>query len=219
MMKLTHTKKSYIQVLCFGAVIGLITELLNFFPNDDLWGWSSIAGSFGFWIFSTTFVIYFSSSNINAMINTFLYLSSMCISYYVLQGIIDFFTPNVIVDKFIHWDHLLYWVGISALCGLVAFVLFYWNKKTIFSSVLYALPVAGMLVDTINNCMKFYYSQTNLVNSILCVVGFVIMLVVLFRKSNKKGGIRTCANRCVIGWFYFISDNFSKYHNRSNYYL
>lgn len=187
MMKLTHTKKSYIQVLCFGAVIGLITELLNFFPNDDLWGWSSIAGSFGFWIFSTTFVIYFSSSNINAMINTFLYLSSMCISYYVLQGIIDFFTPNVIVDKFIHWDHLLYWVGISALCGLVAFVLFYWNKKTIFSSVLYALPVAGMLVDTINNCMKFYYSQTNLVNSILCVVGFIIMLVVLFRKSNKKG--------------------------------
>lgn len=186
-MKLKHTKKSYIQVICFGAVIGLITELLNLFPNNDLWGWSSIAGSFVFWIFSTTFVIYFSSSNINAMINTFLYLSSMCVSYYVLQGIVDFFTPNVTVDKFIHWDHLLYWVGISALCGLVAFVLFYWNKKTIFSSVLYALPVAGMLVDTINNCMKFYYSQTNLANSILGVVGLVIMLVVLFRKANKKG--------------------------------
>lgn len=186
-MKLKHTKKSYIQVICFGAVIGLITELLNLFPNNDLWGWSSIAGSFVFWIFSTTFVIYFSSSNINAMINAFLYLSSMCVSYYVLQGIVDFFTPNVTVDKFIHWDHLLYWVGISALCGLVAFVLFYWNKKTIFSSVLYALPVAGMLVDTINNCMKFYYSQTNLANSILGVAGLVIMLVVLLRKANKKG--------------------------------
>lgn len=186
-MKLKHTKKSYIQVICFGAVIGLITELLNLFPNNDLWGWSSIAGSFVFWIFSTTFVIYFSSSNINAMINTFLYLSSMCVSYYVLQGIVDFFTPNVTVDKFIHWDHLLYWVGISALCGLVAFVLFYWNKKTIFSSVLYALPVAGMLVDTINNCMKFYYSQTNLANCILGVAGLVIMLVVLLRKANKKG--------------------------------
>lgn len=186
-MKLKHKKKSYIQVMCFGAVIGLITELLNLFPNDDLWGWSSIAGSFVFWIFSTTFVIYFSSSNINAMINTFLYLSSMCVSYYVLQGIVDFFTPNVTVDKFIHWDHLLYWVGISALCGLVAFVLFYWNKKIIFSSVLYALPVAGMMVDTINNCMKFYYSQTNLANSILGIVGLIIMLVILFRKANKKG--------------------------------
>lgn len=186
-MKLKHTKKSYIQVICFGAVIGLITELLNLFPNDDLWGWSSIAGSFVFWIFSTTFVIYFSSSNINAMINTFLYLSSMCVSYYVLQGIVDYFTPNVTVDKFIHWDHLFYWVGTSALCGLVAFVLFFWNRRTKFSSVLYALPVAGMLVDTINNCMKFYYSQTNLANSILGVIGLVIMLVVLFRKANKKG--------------------------------
>ena len=56
-------KKSYIQVLCLGAIIGMITELLNFFPNDDLWGWSSIAGSFVFWIFSVTFIIYFSSSN------------------------------------------------------------------------------------------------------------------------------------------------------------
>lgn len=186
-MKLKHTKKSYIQVICFGAVIGLITELLNFFPNNDLWGWSSIAGSFVFWIFSTTFVIYFSSSNINAMINTFLYLSSMCISYYVLQGIIDFFTPGITVDHFIHWDHLLFWVGISVLCGLVAFVLFYWNRKTIFSNVLYALPVAGMLVDTVNNCMKFYYSRTNLANSILGVAGLVIMLVVLFRKAKKKG--------------------------------
>ena len=107
-MKSKYAKKSYIQVICFGAIIGLITELLNFYPNDDLWGWSSIASSFGFWIFSTTFVIYFSSSNKNAMINTFSYLSSMCISYYLLQGIIDFFTPNVTVDKFLQWNHLFH---------------------------------------------------------------------------------------------------------------
>lgn len=37
-MKLQHTKKSYIQVICFGAIIGLITELLNLFPNDDVDG-------------------------------------------------------------------------------------------------------------------------------------------------------------------------------------
>lgn len=47
-MKSKYAKKSYIEVICFGAIIGLITELLNFYPNDDLWGWSSIASSFGF---------------------------------------------------------------------------------------------------------------------------------------------------------------------------
>lgn len=45
-MKSKYAKKSYIEVICFGAIIGLITELLNFYPNDDLWGWSSIASSF-----------------------------------------------------------------------------------------------------------------------------------------------------------------------------
>ena len=38
-MKSKYAKKSYIEVICFGAIIGLITELLNFYPNDDLWGW------------------------------------------------------------------------------------------------------------------------------------------------------------------------------------
>lgn len=185
-MKLKHTKKSYIRVIYFGAIIGLITELLNLLPNDDLWGWSSIAGSFGFWIFSTTFVIYFSSSNKNAMINTFLYLSSMCISFYLMQGIIDFLTPNVKVTGFLQWSHLIYWVGVSAVCGLVAYVLFFWNKETIFGSVLLALPVSGMLVDTVNNCMKFYYSQTNLVNSILGIIFLFVMLVVLLKKPKKK---------------------------------
>ena len=34
-MKSKYAKKSYIEVICFGAIIGLITELLNFYPNDD----------------------------------------------------------------------------------------------------------------------------------------------------------------------------------------
>ena len=74
----------------------------------------------------------------------------------------------------------------EVFCGLVAYVLFYWNKKTVWGSVLYALPVAGMLVDTINNCMKFYYSQTNLANSILGIIFLLIMFVVLFKKVDKK---------------------------------
>lgn len=111
----------------------------------------------------------------------------MCISYYLLQSIIDFFTPNVTVDKFLQWNHLFHWIGIAVLCGLVAYVLFYWNKKTVLGSVLYALPVAGMLVDTINNCMKFYYSHTNLANSILGIIFLLIMFVVLFKKVDKKG--------------------------------
>lgn len=88
-VKLEDTKKSYIKVIFFGLIIGIITELLNLLPNSDLLGLSSIAGTFGFWIFTTTIIIYLSCSNKNAMFNTFFYLASMCCSFYLLQSIID----------------------------------------------------------------------------------------------------------------------------------
>lgn len=185
-IKLQDTKKSYIKVIVFGLIIGIVTELVNLLPNSDILGWSSIAGTFGFWIFTTTFIIYLSCSNKNAMFNTFLYLASMCCSFYLLQGIIKFFTPNMTVNGLIEWSHLFFWVMIAMICGIVAYVLYYWNKNNKFSNILYALPIAGMLLDTVNNCLKFYYSHTQLLGAILDVIFLMIMFGLFMKKSNRK---------------------------------
>lgn len=185
-IKLKDTKKSYIKVIIFGLIIGIVTELVNLLPNNDVLGWSSIAGTFGFWIFTTTFIIYLSCSNKNAMFNTFLYLANMCCSFYLLQGIIKFFTPNITVDGLIEWSHLFFWVMIAMICGIVAYVLYYWNKNNKFSNILYALPIAGMLLDTVNNCLKFYYSHTQLLGAILDVIFLMIMFGLFMKKSNRK---------------------------------
>ena len=185
-IKLKDTKKSYIKVIIFGLIIGIVTELVNLLPNNDVLGWSSIAGTFGFWIFTTTFIIYLSCSNKNAMFNTFLYLANMCCSFYLLQGIIKFFTPNITVDGLIEWSHLFFWVMIAMICGILAYVLYYWNKNNKFSNILYALPIAGMLLDTINNCLKFYYSHTQLLGAILDVIFLILMFGLFMKKSNKK---------------------------------
>ena len=185
-IKLKDTKKSYIKVIIFGLIIGIVTELVNLLPNNDVLGWSSIAGTFGFWIFTTTFIIYLSCSNKNAMFNTFLYLASMCCSFYLLQGIIKFFTPNITVDGLIEWSHLFFWIMIAIICGIVAYVLYYWNKNNKFSNILYALPIVGMLLDTINNCLKFYYSHTQLLGVILDVIFLILMFGLFMKKSNRK---------------------------------
>ena len=185
-IKLQDTKKSYIKVIVFGLMIGIVTELVNLLPNNDVLGWSSIAGTFGFWIFTTTFIIYLSCSNKNAMMNTFLYLASMCCSFYVLQGMIKFFIPNITVDGLIEWSHLFFWIMIAILCGIVAYILYYWNKNNQFSNILYALPIAGMLIDTVNNCLKFYYSHTQLLGAILDVIFLITMFCLFMKKANRK---------------------------------
>lgn len=185
-IRLQDTKKSYIKVIMFGLIIGIITELVNLLPHNDVLGLSSIAGTFGFWIFTTTFIIYLSCSNKNAMMNTFLYLASMCCSFYVLQGMIKFFTPNITVDGLIEWSHLFFWIMIAILCGIVAYILYYWNKNNQFSNILYALPIAGMLIDTVNNCLKFYYSHTQLLGAILDVIFLITMFCLFMKKANRK---------------------------------
>ena len=127
-----------------------------------------------------------SCSNKNAMLNTFLYLASMCCSFYLLQGIIKFFTPNMTVDGLIEWSHLFFWIMIAMICGIVAYVLYYWNKNNKFSNILYALPIAGMLLDTVNNCLKFYYSHTQLLGAILDLIFLILMFGFFMKKSNRK---------------------------------
>ena len=90
------------------------------------------------------------------------------------------------VDGLIEWSHLFFWVMIAMICGILAYVLYYWNKNNKFSNILYALPIAGMLLDTVNNCLKFYYSHTQLLGAILDVIFLMVMFGLFMKKSNRK---------------------------------
>lgn len=175
------------RALVIGLAVGVVTEASNLLPNDGLLGLSFIAGAFGFWIFSVTVAIVLSRTNSNAAINTFLYLAGMVVSYYLLQGVIDWMTPDVAVEHFIHWDHLAFWLAAAAGCAAVAFVLYFWNSgRPVLSAILCALPVAAMLADTVNAGMKFYYSGMHLLGLILDAAFLVAMLIILFRKAGVK---------------------------------
>lgn len=123
---------------------------------------------------------------------------------------IKFFTPNITVDGLIEWSHLFFWIMIAIICGIVAYILYYWNKNNQFSNILYALPIAGMLIDTVNNCLKFYYSHTQLVGAILDVIFLIIMFCLFMKKSNRKIiFIITIIVVAIIGNFTI----FPKFHN------
>jgi len=204
------TKKSYVIVVFIGLVIGFITEGVNLLPNDDFLSASSIAGTFGFWIFTTTFVIYFSCSNKNAMINTFIYLVCMNIGFYFLQAILDYFIRDIRVEKYVQWSHLFFWIGVSCICAVVAFVLYYWNRKSTIFSILYALPVAGMFLDTIGIVLKFFYARTHFLQLILNIVFLVIMLIVFTKNAKSKWLFLTAMIVVLTIGYFTVTPNFSQ---------
>lgn len=196
-----NSLKSYILSTGLGILAGIITRLLDFFPNDNLWSFSSIATLFGFWILTVTLVIYFSSSNINAAINVILYLFSMNFSFYFLLYILGFFIPRFYNEGF-QWNLFMLYNIFALVCGIIAYVLYFWNKWNKSSSLLYALPVSGLVAETIAVGIYFYKNDTFLFQLIFDFLSLVILGGWFYKKvNNKLIYILTIGVVSLIGYF------------------
>ncbi|CAM3881752.1 hypothetical protein [Mesobacillus thioparans] len=177
--------KSYLLYVGLGLVAGIITRLSDFFPNDDLWSFSSIATLFGFWMLTVTLVIYFSNSNINAAINVLLYLFAMNFSFYFLNYVLGFFVPMFDNDGF-QWSLFIYFNIFALVCSVSSYALYFWNKENKVSNFLYALPVSGLAAETIGVSIYLYKYHTFLFQVIFDSISLVIIGYWFYKKANNK---------------------------------
>ena len=199
--KIQNHLKSYLLFVGFGLVAGIITRLSDFFPNDDLWSFSSIATLFGFWMLTVTLIIYFSSSNINAAINVFLYLFSMNFSFYFLKYILGFFIPMFDNEGF-QWNLFILYNVFALVCSAISYVLYFWNKENKLSNFLYALPVSGLAAETIGVSIYLYNNHTFLFQLIFDFLSLIILGYWFYQKANNKLiYIATIVATSLIGYF------------------
>ena len=193
--KLKDNYKSYLLIAAFGLVMGMLTRLTDAFPYHSLWSFSSIAVDYGFWIITSTAIIYFSCSNKNAALNVFLYLFSMNFSFYLLEYILMRYTKFyqlllgdgdlAIVSSF-NLSLLIAFDAFALLCGVISYVLYFWNKNNKISNILYALPLCGLITETTLLLDRLYSMGINLFPLILNSVGIVVLGCLFYKKSNNK---------------------------------
>lgn len=63
---------------------------------------------------------------------------------------------------------------LSLPCAVAAFVLYYWNEKNIFSTLLYSLPVGALIAEAIAIYIYFLEYHTYLFQLLMDIVGAVI---------------------------------------------
>ncbi|WP_342429995.1 hypothetical protein [Neobacillus sp. FSL H8-0543] len=183
--KLDGSIKSSSFLIGLGLLAGIITRLTDFFPYDDLWSFSSIATLFGFWMLTVTLVIYVSSSNKNAAINVFLYLFGMNFSFYFLKYILGFFVPRF-YDEGFQWNLFILYNILALVCSAIAYVLYFWNKDNKLSSFLYALPVSGLVAETIGISIYLYNNHTFLFQLIFDFLSLIVLGCWFYKKANNK---------------------------------
>lgn len=183
--QLTHRWQSYLFVLALGLVAGILTRLSDYCPADSLWSFSSIASAFGFWIVTTTLLIYFSHSPLTAGLNAFLYLAGMSISFYVLKYLLGQFIPRF-ADGGLQWRLLLIYLAFSLVIGFLGYLLHFWHCHNKFSSILYALPICALGAETIGLIRFFAATQTYLFQLIFDVAGLLLLGIWFYHKTRHK---------------------------------
>ncbi|MGG0643523.1 hypothetical protein ABE021_06240 [Sporosarcina gallistercoris] len=184
--KFTSHANTYLLYILLGLTAGIITRLSDFFEDDSLWSFSSIATLFGFWIVTVTLVIYFSHSNRNAAMNVLLYLLSMNLSFYLLKYILGFYVPRFSNDDF-QWNLFMLYNVFAFVCSAISFVLYNWNKKNKWSSFLYALPISGLAAETIGVGIYLNEHQTFLFQFVFNVIGLLVLGGVFYRHAKNRG--------------------------------
>lgn len=183
-IKLRNTLSSYIMIFIIGMLVGCICRLLDFFPADTLWSFSSPQTLLGFWIITNTIIVMLSTSNICAGISSFLYMFGMTFSFYALQAILGMFIP--LFSGGFRFTLFVLFSVLSIFCAIAAFILYYWNREHIFSSVLYSLPVGALIAETIVISSYFLEHHTFLFQLLMDIIGAVVFAIILFKKARYK---------------------------------
>lgn len=184
-IKLVHSLKSYTTIFIFGIFVGCVCRLLDYFPSDTLWSFSSIQTMLGFWIITNTIIVLLSTSNICAGISSFLYMFGMTLSFYAFQALLGVFIP--IFSGGFRLSLFVLFSFLSLPCALAAFILYYWNEKNIFSTLLYSLPVGAMIAEAIAIYIYFLEYHSYLFQLLMDIVGAVIFgIYFLYKVKNKK---------------------------------
>lgn len=183
--KFQNSIHSYLLVFIIGIISGILTRLTDFFPADTLWSLGSVATLFGYWIVTVVLVIYFSSSNLNAAINAGMYLLAMSFSFYFMQYILGLFLPEFDNGGFKYSLFGLYAI-LSLVCGIISYVLYFWNKKNRWNSVLYALPAGGLAAETIGVGLYLLRNHTFLFQFLFDLFSLVFIGIWFYKKAFCK---------------------------------
>ena len=181
---LKSTTKSYIIVLLIGILVGCVCRLLDYFPANTLWSFSSPQTLLGFWIITNTIIVILSTSNICAGISSFLYMFGMTLSFYGLQAILGMFIP--LFSGGFRLSLFILFAILSIPCAVAAFILYYWNRDSILNSVLYSLPLGALAGEAVAVFVYFFQQHTFLFQLLMDIVGTIIFFLLFIQKVKSK---------------------------------
>ena len=186
-----HNLKSYALVTALGLLAGFSVVLFIELPDNSFlsfYYWSS--STFGFWVFSTSLIVFFSESRKCAAINAGIYIFN--VPYYDRTSIFSALSQrsnavSVIIRTYANhiggW--LLYSVPPALVCAALGIILWYGRKNKIWGRLLCAMPAVFLFAETVILFYSVFAHQTRFFSA-LSDLGCLLVYLFVFFKTNRK---------------------------------
>ena len=182
-MVLKKDLKSFIKVILFGIFTGSLCALLDLFPNNNIWTFSSFSGSLGFWALTGMIVLMQSDNWKLAGINTFLYFAFMNTAFFFVHILLPFKFPRLTgVDNAAIQS--LVWLIPSFICGIFAIIAYQAKKDTKFGYIALSLPLGLLISEAFSTFLSVLINHKYLFQTIVDIIGFIIIFILY--KDKKK---------------------------------
>ena len=176
--ELSFQKKIVIttMILAIGCLLGVTQKWLDGVPYNVLPVWlqnldlANYFGRLSFWILMSVVISVFSENPLRASVNTFSFLASMLVGYYVYCKLAEGFLPV---------SYMMIWILAALVSIPVSFVCWYARGKGAVAIGLSAVILAVMFSQAILITQGFYV--THLPDFLTWGLG----LVILYRKPKE----------------------------------
>lgn len=189
--------KSYLAVILFGILGGLLVAFFSGMPADDLWGFSYFSStSLGFWMFSVSTIVLLSEKKLTACLNSGIYVFLMYFVTGIYKNARNFIVTSSAFESqeevlamygYTHvgelilpyiTDAFLYAIVPALVCAALAFVLHFGRKPNVIGKILLILPAVYILVEAVIFYILVFSTRTMLFMAIvdtLCLAGYLLI--------------------------------------------
>nr|MCR4581728.1 hypothetical protein [Bacilli bacterium] len=150
--------KSFITVIIIGIVAGSLCALLDLFPPNNIWTFSSFSGSLGFWAISGMIILMQSENRKLAGINTFLYFAFMNASFFFVYLLLPIEFPRIHTLGQACIESLV-WTIPSLICGVCAMIAYEAKKDNIKGIIALSLPIGLLLCEFIEALLSVIFNH------------------------------------------------------------
>ena len=175
--------KSFITVIIIGIVAGSLCALLDLFPPNNIWTFSSFSGSLGFWAISGMIILMQSENRKLAGINTFLYFAFMNASFFFVYLLLPIAFPRIHTLGQACIESLV-WTIPSLICGVCAMIAYEAKKDNIKGIIALSLPIGLLLCEFIETLFSVIFNHKYLFQTLVDLIGIVILFILYKGKKN-----------------------------------